>query len=70
MLEYGHIRHYNLVILDNKLNGRQPQWKTTSMEYDLNGMKHQWRTTSIEEDLKQALQEAYDISLSSWPILY
>ena len=51
--------------MEDNLNGRQPQWKTTSMEYDLNGMKHQGRTTSIEEDLKQTLQEAYDISLSS-----
>ena len=46
--------------MEDNINGRQPQWKTTSMEADLNGMKPQWRTTSMEEDLK----EAYDISLS------
>ena len=50
--------------IEDDPNGRQPQWKTTPMEDDLNGMKTQWRTTSMEEDLKEALQEAYDISLS------
>ena len=38
------------------LNGRQPQWKTTSMKDDLNGRRPQWRTpqwktTSIEDNL-------------------
>jgi len=51
--------------MEDDLNGRQPQQKTTSIEDNLNGIKPQWRTTSIEKDLKKALQEAYEISLSS-----
>ena len=34
------------------LNGRQPQWKTTSMEDDLNGRRPQWKLTLKEDDLK------------------
>ena len=33
------------------LNGRQPQWKMTSMEDDLNGRRLEWKTTSMEDDL-------------------
>ena len=33
------------------LNGRQPQWKTTSMEDNPNGKRTQWKTTSIEDDV-------------------
>ena len=33
------------------LNGRQHQWKTTSMEDDFNGRRPQWKTTSMEDDL-------------------
>ena len=36
--------------MEDNLNGRQPQWKTTSMEDDLNGRLPQWMTTSMEED--------------------
>ena len=38
--------------MEDDLNGRQPQWTTTSMD-----KKCQWRITSMEEDLKEALQE-------------
>ena len=31
--------------LENNLNGRQPQWKTTSMEDNLNGRQPKWKTT-------------------------
>ena len=66
--------------MEDDLNGRQPQWKTTSLEDNLNeiqpqwettsmGEKYQWRITSMEEDLKEALQED-DISFFSKPILY
>ena len=37
-------------LMEDDLNGRRPQWKTTSM-----GKKCQWRITSMEEDLKEAL---------------
>ena len=33
------------------LNGRRPQWKTTSIEDDLNGRRPQWKTTLMEDDL-------------------
>ena len=33
------------------LNGRRPQWKTTSMEDDLNRRRPQGKTTSMEDDL-------------------
>ena len=56
--------------MEDYLNERRPQWKTTSIEDNLNGRqpqwktpqwnKSQWMTTSMEEDLKEALQEAYD----------
>ena len=37
--------------MDDNLNGRRPQWKTTSMEDDLNGKQPQLKTISIEENL-------------------
>ena len=33
------------------LNGRQPQWKTTSMEDNLNGRELQWKMISMEDGL-------------------
>ena len=30
------------------LNGRRPQWKTTSMEDNLNGRQPQWKKTLME----------------------
>ena len=38
--------------MEDDLNGRRPQWKTTSMEDDLNGRQPQYKTTSMEDDLK------------------
>ena len=35
------------------------------MEDHLNGVKPQLRPTSMEDELKEAVWEAYDISLSS-----
>ena len=55
--------------MEDDLNGRQPQWTTTSMEDDLNGKNMSMEETSMEEDLKEALQED-DNSLFSKPILY
>ena len=37
--------------MDDSLNGRRPQWKTTSMEDD--GRKPQWKTTLMEDDLNE-----------------
>ena len=37
--------------MEDDLNGRQPQWKTTSIEDDHNGRQPQWKTTSMEDDL-------------------
>ena len=66
--------------MKDDLNGRRPQWMTTSMEDDLNGRRPQWigaqwRTTPMEDNLKgitsllknnlDALQEAGDIGLPS-----
>ena len=51
--------------MEDELNERQPQWKTTSLKDDLNGRRPQWKTISMEDDIKEALQEADDISLSS-----
>ena len=45
--------------MEDDLNGRQHQWKTTTM-----GTKCQWKITTMEEDLKEALPED-DICLFS-----
>ena len=37
--------------MQDDLNGRQPQWKTTSMEDKLNGKKPQWTMTSLEDEM-------------------
>ena len=37
--------------MEDNLNGRRPQWRTTLMEGDLNGIRPQWKTTSVEDDL-------------------
>ena len=49
--------------MEDDLNGRRPQWNTTSMEDggpqsnrtsmedDHNGRQHLWKTTSMEDDL-------------------
>ena len=42
--------------MEDNLNGRQPLWKTTSMEDNLmednlNGRQPQWNTTSMEEQI-------------------
>ena len=34
----------------NRINGRQPQWKMTSMEDNLNGRRPQWKTYTMEDD--------------------
>ena len=36
--------------MEDNLIGRQPNWKTTSMEYHLNGRQPQWKMTFIEVD--------------------
>ena len=38
--------------MEEDLDGRRPQWKTTSMEDDLNGRRSKWKTPSMEDDLK------------------
>ena len=35
--------------MEDDLNGRQPQWKKTSIEEDLNGRQPQWKTTLMED---------------------
>ena len=42
--------------MEDNLNGRRPQWKTsqwktTLMEDDLNGRQPQWKKTSMEDEL-------------------
>ena len=37
--------------MQDDLNGRQPHWKTTSMEDDYIGGQPQWKMTTIEDDL-------------------
>ena len=37
--------------MEDDLNGRQPQWKTTTMEDDHNERRPQMKTTSIEDEL-------------------
>ena len=39
--------------------------KNNLMEDDLNGRQPQWKAISMEDDIKEALQEADDISLPS-----
>ena len=34
--------------LEDNINGRQHQWKTTLMEDDLQGIQRQWKTNSME----------------------
>ena len=36
--------------MEYDLNGRQSQWKTTSMQDNLNGRRLQWKMTSMEDD--------------------
>ena len=47
--------------MEDDLNERQPQWKTTLTEDTLNGRRTQWKTTPMEDKIKEVLQE--DISL-------
>ena len=47
--------------MEDKIDGRQPQWKTTSMEDNHNGRLNQCKITSMEDD---------NISLPSKPILF
>ena len=54
-LSYICIPNLNGNSMKDDLNGRRPQWKTTSMETaskeeDLNGRWHWWKMTSMEED--------------------
>ena len=35
--------------MEDDINGRRPQWMTTSMEDNLNGKQPQWKTTSKDE---------------------
>ena len=44
--------------MEDNLNGRQPQWKMTSMEDDFNGRQPQGKNISIEEYL--------DVSRPQW----
>ena len=37
--------------MEDDLNGREPQWKTTSIEDDQTGRQPQWKTTSMEDGL-------------------
>ena len=37
--------------MEDNLNGRQPQWKTTSMEDNLNKRRPEWKTKSMEDEL-------------------
>ena len=39
--------------MEDNLNGRKPQWKTTEIQEDLNGRRTQWKTTSMEDDLNR-----------------
>ena len=43
--------------MEDDLNERQPQWKTTSMEDNLNGRRAQWKTSSMEDDIKGGLPQ-------------
>ena len=45
--------------MEADLNGRQPQWKTTSMEDDLNVRQPQWKTISMEYDLNKTERRPY-----------
>ena len=35
--------------MEDDLNKRRPQWKTTSMEGDFDGRQPQWKKTSMED---------------------
>ena len=37
--------------MEDDLNGRRPQWKTTLMEDNLMGRQPQWKTTLMEDNL-------------------
>ena len=49
--------------MEDDHNGRRPQWKTTTMEDDHNGRRAQWKIISMEDNIKEALQGADGISL-------
>ena len=40
-----------MMSIEDDLNGRRYQWKTTLMKDDINGNKFQWKTTSMENNL-------------------
>ena len=39
--------------MKDDLNGRQNQWKTTSMENNTNGRQTQWKTISMNNNLME-----------------
>ena len=48
--------------MEENLNGRRPQWKTTSIEDNLNGRRPQCMTTTIEDNLN-GIEELLTISI-------
>ena len=41
------------ILMEDNLNERQPQWKTTSREDNINGRKPQWKATSMEDNINE-----------------
>ena len=37
--------------MEDDLNGRQPQWKITSMKDHINGRQPRWKTTAMEDEI-------------------
>ena len=37
--------------MEENLNERQPQWKTTSLEVNINERQPQWKTTSMVDNI-------------------
>ena len=49
--------------MEENLNGRQPQWKVTSMKDDLNRRQTQWKMTSMEDKLNGRQSQ---LKMTSW----
>ena len=52
--------------MEDDLNGRRPQLKTTSMEDDLNGRQPQWKSPLMEDDLKGRGSQGKNTSMEEY----
>ena len=54
--------------MEDDLNGRRPQWKTTSMEYKLNGRQPQWEKCALPKLNKTASMKISSLRENSFQV--